>query len=164
MKKIILSAVALVGALTLNAQEDVPSFSLSGTIDAYYRANLSAPNDEDAIAPGSSFAQLPGFALGMANLIASYEGEKVGFVADLVFGPRGTDAIFASPMYSNTGDIVNQLYVYWNVSEAVTLTMGNLSDLPTDSIVNRGPNGGSTYIGASPTKPTTVSIKDGEKL
>ena len=45
-----------------------------------------------------------------------------------------------------------------------TLTMGNLSDLPTDSIVNRGPNGGSTYIGASPTKPTTVSIKDGEKL
>ena len=53
MKKIILSAVALVGALTLNAQEDVPSFSLSGTIDAYYRANLSAPNDEDAIAPVS---------------------------------------------------------------------------------------------------------------
>ena len=127
MKKIILSAIALVGTLTLNAQEEAPSFSLSGTVDAYYRANLSAPNDEDAIAPGSSFAQLPGFALGMANLIASYEGEKVGFVADLAFGPRGTDAIFASPMYSNTGDIVNQLYVYWNVSESVTLTMGNFN-------------------------------------
>ena len=127
MKKIILSAIALVGTLTLNAQEDAPSFSLSGTVDAYYRANLSAPNDEDAIAPGSSFAQLPGFALGMANVIASYEGEKVGFVADLAFGPRGTDAIFASPMYSNTGDIVNQLYVYWNVSESVTLTMGNFN-------------------------------------
>ena len=55
------------------------------------------PNDENAIAPGSSFAQLPGFALGMANLVASYEGEKVGFVADLVFGPRGADAIFNSP-------------------------------------------------------------------
>ena len=127
MKKIILSAIALVGTLALNAQEDAPSFSLSGTVDAYYRANLSAPNDEDAIAPGSSFAQLPGFALGMANVIASYEGEKVGFVADLAFGPRGTDAIFASPMYSNTGDIVNQLYVYWNVSESVTLTMGNFN-------------------------------------
>ena len=99
MKKIILSAIALVGTLALNAQEDAPSFSLSGTVDAYYRANLSAPNDEDAIAPGSSFAQLPGFALGMANVIASYEGEKVGFVADLDFGPRGTDAIFASTMY-----------------------------------------------------------------
>ena len=49
---------------------------------------------------GSSFANNTGFALGMANIIASYEGEKVGVVADLVFGPRGTDATFASPMYS----------------------------------------------------------------
>ncbi len=103
------------------------SFNFSGSIDAYYRTNFTAPNDEDAIAPGSSFANLPGFALGMANLIASYEGEKVGFVADLVFGPRGTDAIFASPMYSDTGNIVNQLYAYYNVSESVKLTLGNFN-------------------------------------
>lgn len=63
----------------------------------------------------------------MANVIGAYEGEKVGFVADLVFGPRGTDAIFASPMYSATGNIVNQLYAYWNVSDAVTLTFGNFN-------------------------------------
>ncbi|NRB82294.1 MAG: porin [Winogradskyella sp.] len=107
--------------------EEKKSFSFSGSIDAYYRANLTAPNDEDAIAPGSSFANLPGFSLGMANIIASYEGEKIGFVADLVFGPRGTDAIFASPMYSATGNIVNQLYAYWNVNESVTLTFGNFN-------------------------------------
>lgn len=107
--------------------EEKQSFSFSGSIDAYYRANLTAPNDENAIAPGSSFANLPGFSLGMANIIASYEGEKIGFVADLVFGPRGTDAIFASPMYSATGNIVNQLYAYWNVSESVTLTFGNFN-------------------------------------
>jgi len=104
-----------------------PKFSFAGSVDAYYRANITAPNDGDAIAPGSSFAQLPGFSLGMANLIAAYEGEKVGFVADLVFGPRGTDAIFASPMYSATGNIVNQLYVYWKVADAVTLTFGNFN-------------------------------------
>lgn len=110
-------------------EEEAPAkkFNFSGTVDAYYRANLTAPNDEEAIAPGSSFANLPGFSLGMANVIASYDGDKVGFVADLVFGPRGTDAIFASPMYSATGDIINQLYVYWNVSDAVTLTMGNFN-------------------------------------
>lgn len=129
MKKII---TCLMVFMTLNsfAQEETEekkSFEFSGSIDAYYRANLTAPNDENAIAPGSSFANLPGFALGMANLVASYEGEKVGFVADLVFGPRGTDAIFASPMYSATGDIVNQLYAYWNVSESVTLTLGNFN-------------------------------------
>lgn len=116
-------------ATALFAQEEpeAPSFTLSGSIDAYYRANFTAPNDENAIAPGSSFANLPGFALGMANVVASYEGEKVGFVADLVFGPRGTDAIFNSPMYSATGNIVNQLYAYWNVSESVKLTMGNFN-------------------------------------
>ncbi len=124
-------AIAIVSLVTFSAsaqeEETTPKFSFSGTVDAYYRANITAPNDEEAIAPGSSFANLPGFSLGMANLIAAYEGEKVGFVADLVFGPRGTDAIFASPMYSATGDIVNQLYVYWNVSDAVTLTFGNFN-------------------------------------
>jgi hypothetical protein len=112
---------------TLEVTEEKKSFSFSGSVDAYYRTNFTGPNGEDAIAPGSSFANLDGFALGMANLVASYEGEKVGFVADLVFGPRGTDAIFASPMYSATGDIVNQLYAYWNVSESVKLTLGNFN-------------------------------------
>ncbi|MEY8021288.1 outer membrane beta-barrel protein [Muriicola sp. SD30] len=103
-------------------------FTISGTVDAYYRANLNSANSGvNYSAPGSSFANLPGFALGMANVIAAYEGDDVGFVADLVFGPRGTDAIFASPLYSATGNIVNQLYVYWNVSESVTLTFGNFN-------------------------------------
>ena len=117
-------------ATSLFAQEEVTEkkLSITGSIDAYYRANLNAPNDlENWTAPGSSFANLPGFALGMANVVMSYEGEKTGFVADLVFGPRGTDAIFASPMYSATGNIINQLYAYWNVSESVTLTMGNFN-------------------------------------
>ena len=111
--------------------EDEKKFSISGSIDAYYRANLngdnSAPDGVPNAAPGSSFANLPGFALGMANLIVGYEGEKTGFVADLVFGPRGTDAIFASPINSATGNIVNQLYGYWNVSDKVTLTLGNFN-------------------------------------
>tara|TARA_R110002051_G_scaffold97131_2_gene167295 strand:+ start:568 stop:1614 length:1047 start_codon:yes stop_codon:yes gene_type:complete len=130
VKKILFFAIALLttGLFAQEAEEEAkPKLSLSGSIDAYYRANLTAPNDEDAIAPGSSFSNLPGFALGMANVIASYEGEDVGFVADLVFGPRGTDAIFASPMYSATGNIVNQLYVYWNVSDNVKLTFGNFN-------------------------------------
>ncbi len=116
-------------------EEEKKKFSFSGSVDAYYRTNLGGLNkfipDEngDVIAspsvPGTSFANRPGFALGMANLIAGYEGEKVGFVADLVFGPRGEEAVFGSPIGSS--NIVNQLYVYWNVSEKVTLTMGNFN-------------------------------------
>src|SRR5690606_19478988 len=127
MKKIITLSMLFIATAMFAQEEEAPKVTFSGSIDAYYRANISAPNDENAIAPGSSFANLPGFALGMANVIAAYEGEKVGFVADLVFGPRGTDAIFASPMYSATGNIVNQLYAYWNVSDKVTLTMGNFN-------------------------------------
>ena len=122
---------ALILSSVTNAQDEEAEekkFTLNGTVDAYYRANLNSANSGDNYsAPGSSFANLPGFALGMVNVIASYEGEDVGFVGDLVFGPRGTDAIFASPLYSATGDIVNQLYVYWNVSDNVKLTFGNFN-------------------------------------
>ena len=105
------------------------NFSLSGSVDAYFRSNLNAPNDENYVAPGSSFANLPGFALGMVNLVGTYEGEKVGFVADLVFGPRGEDAVFASPFLRPGGssNTVNQLYAYWNVSKTVKLTLGNFN-------------------------------------
>ena len=93
-----------------------PTFNISGSIDTYYRSS--------EYAPGTSFGNLPGFALGMANVILSYEGEKSGFVADLVFGPRGADAVFNSTGSSN---IVNQLYAYYNVSDSFTLTLGNFN-------------------------------------
>ena len=92
LKNIFLSTLALVISFATFAQEEeapAPTFGLSGSIDTYYRSS--------EYAPGTSFANLNGFAMGMANLIVSYEGEKSGFVADLVFGPRGADAVFSSP-------------------------------------------------------------------
>src|SRR5690606_16865712 len=135
VKNLLLFACALasMGTFGQEDEEETKKFSLSGSVDAYYRTNFNGDNGFDDTsglpnaAPGSSFANLPGFALGMANVIAAYDGEDVGFVADLVFGRRGTDAIFASPLYSATGNIVNQLYVYWNVSESVKLTFGNFN-------------------------------------
>ncbi|MBO2544471.1 porin [Salegentibacter sp. BDJ18] len=119
---------------TTEVESFMSNFSISGSVDSYFRTNFNGLNKyeyNDAgepiagpQAPASSFANDPGFAIGMANVILGYEGEKVGFVADLVFGPRGEDAVFASAAPSN---IVNQLYVYWNVSNAVTLTMGNFN-------------------------------------
>ena len=131
--------VCLLSVITLRAQdvdvivveEESTPVTFSGSVDTYFRTNLNARNSGSNVpSPTSSFGNLPGFSLGMVNLIAGYEGEKVGFVADLVFGPRGSDAVFASPYYNETAgtaNIINQLYVYWNVSEAVTLTMGNFN-------------------------------------
>jgi len=109
-----------------SAEPGAPSLDITGSVDVYYRANLNA--DYDA-APATSFANLPGFALGMANIVIAQEGTKFGFTADLVFGPRGEDATFLSPILRPGGssNIVNQLFAYWNVSESVKLTLGNFN-------------------------------------
>lgn len=100
------------------------NFTLGGSVDAYFRQNLNGPNGEDAIAPRTAFANQNGFALGMVNVILSYDGAKVGAVADLVYGPRGEEAVFNSEPSNN---IVNQLYVYWNVTDKLKLTFGNFN-------------------------------------
>ena len=124
----IVAMVAITITFFASAQdEEGPNFSISGSVDAYYRTNLNGSNDPNeglTLAPGTSFANNPGFSLGMANLVMGIDGEKTGLVADLVFGPRGADAVFASPAPLN---IVNQLYVYWNVNDVVTLTLGNFN-------------------------------------
>lgn len=101
-------------------EEEKKRFNLSGSVDAYFQTFLTAP-DNEAPSFGTSFADQTGFALGMGNLIASYEGEKVGAVLDLVVGPRGASATFNSDIIDG---IVNQAYVYWNISEKTTLTFG----------------------------------------
>jgi hypothetical protein len=113
-------------------EEEEGKLSFSGSADVYFRKNFNGPTKgEFAQSPNTSFGNLPGFSLGMLNLITKYEGKKVGVVADLVFGPRGEDAVFRSPMNAagigGSSQIVNQLYVYWTVSDAVTLTFGNFN-------------------------------------
>jgi hypothetical protein len=116
-KSILIVAVALLTVSTYAQEEEpAPTFSVAGSIDTYFRSSEAAP--------GTSFANLPGFSMGMANIIMSYEGEKSGFVADLVYGPRGADAVFNS---TGSANIVNQLYAYFNLSDSFTLTMGNFN-------------------------------------
>lgn len=123
-----LTLAFLFGALfTVNAQdeemaeESSEGLTISGSVDTYVRGVIGADRDW---APATSFANQNGFAIGMANLVIAKEGAKAGFVADLVYGPRGTDAVFASGPSNN---IVNQLYAYWKATDAVTFTLGNFN-------------------------------------
>ncbi len=113
-------------ALFAQEEETKKKVNVSGTVDAYYKTNITSTDqaifggaNDEFQSFGTSFANETGFALGMANIIASYDGEKTGVVADVVFGPRGNDAI--------TGNNINQLYAYWNVSDATTLTLGRFN-------------------------------------
>jgi hypothetical protein len=137
MKKIFTLLFTII-ATTIFAQDSLKSkLALEGTADVYFRKTLSSSKN---IAPGTSFANLNGFSLGMFNLISSYESGKTGFVADLVFGPRGEDAVFLSTGSSN---IVNQLYTYWNVNNSITLTMGNFNTFLGYEVIS--PSGNFNY-------------------
>lgn len=128
MKNTILSLLFSILSISLFSQIQIDTnFTISGSVDVYYRSNLNSTNDPTSggtIAPATSFANLPGFSLGMFNLISSYEGARVGFVADIVFGPRGAEAVFGSPAALN---IVNQLYGYWNITDKIKATIGNFN-------------------------------------
>lgn len=105
-------------------EQEAPAFAFSGSIDTYFHSSFGTTNAayDGGYAPASAFANLKGFGLGMANLIASYSGDKVGFTADLVFGPRGRNAVFTSEQ-----GIVNQMYAFYKLSDKVTLNLGQFN-------------------------------------
>jgi hypothetical protein len=121
VKYLFLMSLFLMSTATFAQEEEEAEpkkVSISGSVDAYYQTNLSA-SDNVSQSFGTSFADELGFALGMANIVASYEGEKTGAVADVTFGPRGESAV--------GGYNLNQLYAYWDVSEGTTVTIGRFN-------------------------------------
>ena len=121
MKKMYFLKVCFFFAIFKGYAQEAKKLQFSGSVDSYAKLNLNADADQS---PSSSFANKSGFAIGMVNFIGSYEGEKVGFVGDLVFGPRGADAVFNS---KGSASIVNQLYVYWNLNAKMKITFGNFN-------------------------------------
>lgn len=107
-------------------KEDEKTFTLSGTVDTYFHSSFGTSNPYmgGASGPSTSFADLKGFGLGMANLIASYSGERVGFTADLVFGPRGKAAVFGA---ASGQAIINQMFAYYKLTDKVTLNLGQFN-------------------------------------
>lgn len=120
MKKLLALSMLFVATALFAQEEEKPSLTISGSVDAYYQTYLSAP-DNEGVYFGSAFAEQSGFALGMGNIIFSYEGAKVGAVLDLVTGPKGAGATFSSDILDG---IVNQAYVYYKLTDKTTLTLG----------------------------------------
>ncbi len=106
--------------------EDEPTFTFAGSIDTYFHSSFKTQNAYygDAYAPSTSFADLKGFGIGMVNLIASYGGDKAGFTADVVFGPRGQAAVFGT---ASGQAIINQAFAYYKFSDKLTLNLGQFN-------------------------------------
>lgn len=130
-----LGCLAVIG-LSINAYgQDSTRFTFGGSVDTYFHSSFGTRNPYTmstdgegnffgGYSPSSSFVDGNGFSLGMVNLIASYAGEKVGFTADVVFGPRGQSAVFGT---ASGQAVVNQLFVYYKLGDAVTLNLGQFN-------------------------------------
>lgn len=117
----------LAKATEAKAEDDEePAFTFSGSIDTYFHTTFKNQNSYygDAYAPSSSFADLKGFGIGMVNLIASYSGDKAGFTADVVFGPRGQAAVFGT---ASGQAIINQAFAFYKFSDKLTLNLGQFN-------------------------------------
>lgn len=123
-----------VAPATEEKEEEEPSFSLTGYVDAYYQGNLSSVDgdgdDKSYIPFGSSFTEATNtFGIGNVNLLAEKTMGKVSFVGQIGFGPRAvaanSDSNLGGVLTGNFSSTVQQLFVAYSPSESVTFTLGN---------------------------------------
>jgi len=135
LKKIILGTTMLMSCGLTFAQTDSskaaaapatpPATTFSGSVDAYYRANLNAPggktNNLTSFTNSNS-----SFELGMISLRADHSFGKVGVTADLGFGRRASEYSYNDTASHSllTLAAVKQLYVTYSLSDKVKFTFG----------------------------------------
>lgn len=99
-------------------------FDLSGSVDVYVQTNFNG-KQTNAVLNRAFVPKANSFELGMVNLIMKKKVKKVGFVADIGFGPRAEAA--NNTLYSNTILAIKQLYVSYAPADWVEFTLGNFS-------------------------------------
>lgn len=123
--KVTLTSMAMVATLfttNLFAQDTASKaespLTISGQVDAYYRTTSNKINGSKT----SYTLQNGSVGLGMANIVVAKESGKVGFVADLMFGPRAEETNYA---YEGSTSFIKQLYVTYAPTEKLKFTAGN---------------------------------------
>lgn len=99
-------------------------FELSGSVDVYAQTNFNG-KQTNTVLNRAFYPKANSFELGMINLIMKKKIKKVGFCADLGFGPRAEAA--NNTLYSNTILAIKQLYVTYAPTDWLEFTLGNFS-------------------------------------
>ncbi len=140
IKKILLIAIFSIFAFNLQAQdEEESSLSISGSVDTYYKYDFSG---EENI--GTSFANdQNSFSIGMVNLIMEQSFDKVSFVGDVSFGPRG-QAQSIPDGGDGTGSFhIQNLYVSYAFTDQFTLSVGYMGTFVGYEVIS--PTGNFNY-------------------
>lgn len=121
LKKTLVTFVSACTALSSFAQDSATSspLNISGYVDLYYKYDFAKTPANNRTSFTSAYNS---FALGMASVKFDKSWDKVGFVADLGFGPRAKDF-----SYNDNGitAAIKQLYVTYSPSEKVKFTAGS---------------------------------------
>ncbi len=99
-------------------------FEISGSVDVYAQANFLG-KQSNAVLNRAFYPKANSFELGMINIIMKKKIKKVGFVADLGFGPRAEAA--NNTIYANSIIAIKQLYMTYAPADWVEFTVGNFS-------------------------------------
>ncbi len=112
------SAVAATTPVAAPQEEKKPFITFSGSADVYYKYNF----DKSAANNYTSFTGTQNsFALGMASIKAEHQGEKVGVVIDLGFGPRARDFAYADEGITQA---IKQLYISYSPADWIKFSAG----------------------------------------
>jgi Putative beta-barrel porin-2, OmpL-like. bbp2 len=95
-----------------------PPLSITGQVDAYYRFSSSKAGGLTSYTPATN-----AFGLGMANVAVSKDLGKIGFMADLMFGPRAEATNYNDKTTSTA--FIKQLYITYKPTDALKFTVGN---------------------------------------
>jgi hypothetical protein len=101
------------------AEEQTPTTTISGSVDAYYKYDFGESINNNKTSFTNAYNS---FELGMASVRIAHTRSKVSMVADLGFGKRAKEF-----SYNDEGILaaVKQLYVSYAPAEWVKFTMGS---------------------------------------
>ena len=128
MKKISLFIItalissALFAQTTDSATKKTASFTLTGSVDGYYRYNFNNPKTAPYNSLTSFTRSSNSFELGMASLRADHSFGKVSATIDLGFGNRAEEFAYND---ANTRFAIKQAYVSFAPSSKIKFTLGS---------------------------------------
>ena len=128
LKKILAVTLVILSVISVNAQTDttkkaaapVATNTFTASVDAYYRTNFNAPIGKTNNLTSFTNSQ-NSFELGMASVRWDHSIGKISATADLGFGRRANEF-----SYNDAGALtaIKQLYVSYQISDKIKLTMG----------------------------------------
>lgn len=111
-------------SVTLETTKKEFPIDISGSVDVYSQTNFLGKVNNN-VYHRAFYPRANAFNLGMFNLMMSKKIGKVGFMADIGFGPRAEAA--NNTIYSNSIIAIKQLFVSYSPAEFVDITLGNFS-------------------------------------